>query len=258
MNQRNKYNLVTIICPILMVMFSELSFEVSEKFIPMIYVILIICVYIRHMIKCPNCNYKTGKGFYKFGNFSVIWWKLFAPKKCIHCGFEYNEKIMKTHKKNPIIRKYKIEHNNIVIGMLISIFSIASIIVSFLGTKYSNSFVKISLLWNKYMPFLFVIGLIFLVMGYVLKYTKNTSLHIISLVIVIFNSVILILWYLLYILDSKKIFFEIINGMRFIKIPIGAESMFILFSITMAVFVMIPFISNTIIMISQIVDKNRK
>ncbi len=106
MNQRNKYNLVTIICPILMVLFSELSFEVSEKFLPMIYVILVICVYIRHMIKCPICNYKTGKGLFKFGNFSVIWWKLFAPKKCIHCGYEYNEKIMKTHKKIPSIRKF--------------------------------------------------------------------------------------------------------------------------------------------------------
>lgn len=257
MNQRIKYNLVTIICPILMVLFSELSFEVSEKFIPMIYVILIVCIFIRHMIKCPNCNYKTGKGLFKLGNFSIIWWKVFAPKKCIRCGYDYNANTKIECCKSGSFKIPKCAKYNTVLGIFISSFSFVGILISFLGSKFSDNIMRINMIWIKYMPFLFFIGLMFSIMGYVLKNTKKTLLSIFISIALIFNSMTLTFWFILYALDSRNTFIEIINGMSMLKIPIKSEYVFIVVVIIMAVFIVIPFIYNMLNIFNQIASAKR-
>ncbi|HQQ24093.1 MAG TPA: hypothetical protein PLH15_09660 [Spirochaetota bacterium] len=258
MNQRIKYNLVTIICPILMVVFSELSFEVSDKFMPMIYVILVICIFIRHMIKCPNCNYKTGKGLFKFGNYSVIWWKVFAPKKCIRCGYDYNanSKIECSKSENFKISKYA--RYNTVLGIFISSFSFVGILISFIGSKFSDNIMRINIIWIKYMPFLLFIGLMFFIMGYVLKNTKKTSLRIFISIALIFNSMTLIFWFILYALDTRNTFNEFINGISMLKIPIKSEYVFIVVVIIMAVFIVIPFIYNILNIFNQIRESENR
>ena len=93
--------------------------------------------------------------------------------------------------------------------------------------------------------------------GYVLKNTKKTLLSIFISIALIFNSMTLTFWFILYALDSRNTFIEIINGMSMLKIPIKSEYVFIVVVIIMAVFIVIPFIYNMLNIFNQIASAKR-
>jgi len=223
MNQRNKFNVITLISPVMMIVFSELSFEVSEKYIPMIFVVFIISMFLRNNIRCPSCGSETGKGLIKFGKISFVWWKILAPKKCFNCGYVYSGENKIESSKSQSFKIPKFAIFNIVLGVFVSSFSIVCILISFINLKFSNNIMRINVLWIKYMPFLFFIGLLFFIMGFVLKNSKTKSLRIFISIALIINSILLSFWFILYVLDSRNTFIEIVNGMRMLKYPIKSE-----------------------------------
>jgi len=74
----------------------------------------------------------------------------------------------------------------------------------------------------------------------------------------IFNSMTLIFWFILYALDTRNTFNEFINGISMLKIPIKSEYVFIVVVIIMAVFIVIPFIYNILNIFNQIRESENR